>query len=422
MDYSQSNCFFDKASKIIPMASQTYSKSYYSVPKGHAPLFLEKGKGSHVWDIDGNEYVDLVNGLLSVSIGYANEEINRAIEAQLKKGINFSLPHKLECEVAEKLINLIPCAEMVRFGKNGTDVTSAAVRLAREYTGKNTIAICGYHGWQDWYIGTTSKDAGVPDDVKKFSKVFRYNDLRSLDILFSESNDIAAVIMEPMSVEYPDPEFLSGVRKLTQDKGSLLIFDEMITGFRLSNGGAQELFSVTPDLATFGKGMANGMPLSAIVGKKEIMSHMENIFFSGTFGGETLSLASANKVIDIYMELPVVSHLSRVGKALNTSLTKLKDEYGVDWYDLIGHESWMCFQITHHEETVLKSLLIKYLAEAGVLSIGSHNISYATKEEEIVLIESAYRYAFEKIESDMNFYDSLSEAISNPIMPVFKVR
>ena len=233
MRYEKSNEHLKRAIKSIPTGSQTFSKSHYSLPKGAAPLFVEKGLGSRVWDVDGNEYVDLVNGLLSVSIGYCDPEVDEAIKNQLHKGINFSLPHKLEAQVSEKLIDLIPCAEMVRFGKNGTDVTSAAIRLARAFTGKNRVAICGYHGWQDWYIGTTSRNMGVPDEVSGLSVTFAFNDISSLEKIFNSYPDIGAVILEPMAAIQPTMDFLSGVRALCDRYGAILIFDEMITGFRL---------------------------------------------------------------------------------------------------------------------------------------------------------------------------------------------
>lgn len=422
MIYKNSLNLFDRALKSIPVASQTFSKSHYSVPKGGAPLFLEKGKGDKVWDVDGNEYIDLINGLLSVSIGYCDDDVDTAIRNQLKNGINFSLPHRLECEVAEKLIQLIPSAEMVRFGKNGTDVTSAAVRLARAYTGKNRVAICGYHGWQDWYIGITARNLGVPKEVSGLSLTFNYNDLDSLLNLFESHDDIGSVILEPMAAVYPDDNFLIGVRELCNKYGAILIFDEMITGFRLHKGGAQALFGITPDLSTFGKGMANGMPVSAIVGRKDIMEYMDKIFFSGTFGGETLSLAAASCVLDKYINYPITEHFYRMGKSLTDGIDNLKLKYGIDYFSLIGHESWKVFSINHQDEFLVKSIIIENLAKNGVLTIGTHNMSYSTSSESIDHILSAYDKTFEVL-SKGSRNDNLNELlIGEPIRPVFKVR
>ena len=275
-----------RARRTIPLGTQTFSKSYTQYPHGVSPYFIARGKGSHVWDIDGNEYVDFVNALCSVTLGYGDTDVDSAVRTQLDDGVIFSLPHPIETEVAEAIVEMVPCAEAVRFGKNGSDATSGAIRLARAYTKRDRVAVCGYHGWQDWYIGSTARSAGVPDAVKQLTHSFAYNDLESLNrLLDAHPNDFAAVILEPMNVTYPKPGFLESVRELTEQRGIILIFDETITGFRFANGGAQELFGVTPDLATFGKGLANGYPLSAIAGRSDIMKLMEEIFFSFTFGG-----------------------------------------------------------------------------------------------------------------------------------------
>lgn len=422
MRYSASNEHFNRAIKSIPTGSQTFSKSHYSLPKGAAPLFIEKGKGSHVWDIDGNEYIDLVNGLLSVSLGYCNEDVDQAIIDQLKQGITFSLPHKLETEVAEKLIDMIPCAEMVRFGKNGTDATSAAIRLARAFTGKDKVAICGYHGWQDWYIGTTTRKIGVPDKTAELSMCFKFNDLSSLIKLFKNQKDIAAVILEPMSSAAPEEGFLKGIKALCKEHNAVLIFDEMITGFRFHNGGAQALFDVTPDLATFGKGMANGMPISAIVGRAEIMQYMDKIFYSGTFGGETLSLAAANCVIDVYNSQHVVKHFANIGKLIADGIFDLTAKYGIEWFSLIGHDSWKIMLIDHDDEVLIKSILIQELCKNGVLTIGTHNISYAMNNSDVDKILKAYDSALFSINNAIK-KNCLADLLAGEIIkPVFKVR
>ena len=188
--YKKSDQLLERALKSIPLASQTFSKSLTQYPKGVSPFFIEKGDGSKVWDVDGNEYIDFVNSLLSITVGYCDKEIDSAVQEQMKNGVTFSLPHTLEMKVAEKLINIIPCAEKVRFAKNGTDATSASIRIARAYTGKEHIAVCGYHGWQDWYIGSTTRDLGVPKAVKELTHKFEYNNIKSLEKIFQE-NDLA---------------------------------------------------------------------------------------------------------------------------------------------------------------------------------------------------------------------------------------
>ncbi len=421
--YQNSTDWLDRAEKVIPTGSQTFSKSKYSFPQGAAPLFAERSEGCYLIDIDDNRFIDLVNGLLSVSLGYGDSDVDRAVISQLNKGVTLSLPTKLETQLSEKLCELIPCAEQVRFGKNGTDATSAAVRLARAYTGRDQVVVCGYHGWQDWYIGSTSRDAGVPDAVKQLVHTFPYNDIESLRQLMGRlGSRVAAVIMEPMNVEEPLPGFLAEVKAACQQNGSLLIFDEMITGFRFHLGGAQSLFGVTPDLACFGKGMANGFPLSAVVGRADVMVMMEEIFFSGTFGGETLSLAAAIATIEKMERLKVPEVLAQRGHRLAEKVTTLAAHHGVEWFSLSGHPSWKIMNITGVDPVLLKSVLLQELAREGVLTIGSHNLSFALQNKHIDTIALAYDQAFFKIQKALAS-DQLSSLLEGEmIKPVFKVR
>ncbi len=322
--YSNSEKQLAFAESVIPLGSQTFSKSRTQYPVGVSPLFAKRAKGASIQDIDGNWYVDLVNSLAAITIGYGDRDISRAVKKQLSKGVIYSLPGTLEAEVASLIIELVPSAELVRFGKNGTDATSAAIRLARAYTGRDLLAVCGYHGWQDWYIGSTTRDKGVPAATKSLTKSFKFNDTDSLSELISESpQQFAAVIMEPMNVCFPEKNFLQEVRRLCDDNGIVLIFDETITGFRFASGGAQELFNVIPDLSTFGKGIANGFPLSAVVGKRQIMKEMEEIFFSGTFGGELLSLAAAKVVLEKHKKMDIAAILTEKGENLRKGVESM---------------------------------------------------------------------------------------------------
>ena len=239
--YSKSMEQLVRAERTIPLGSQTFSKSRTQYPVGISPLYAAKTKGAEIWDVDGNRYIDLVSALASVTLGYGDKGVVKAVKKQLKLGVSMSLPGILEAEVAELIVEMVPSAEMVRFGKNGTDATSAAIRLARAYTGRDHIIVCGYHGWQDWYIGSTTRNKGVPGSVSDLTHKFEYNNIASLQEALSKlEGNIAAVIMEPMNVVYPEPDFLEQVQKLTQEAGALLIFDETITGFRFARGGAQE--------------------------------------------------------------------------------------------------------------------------------------------------------------------------------------
>ncbi len=315
---------FKEAIKYIPLASQTYSKSHKVHFKNVSPLFLKKGNGCYVWDEDNRKYIDLICALLPVIIGYNNRSINNAIIKQLKKGISFSLPTRIETELSKILCKLIPSAEMVRFGKNGSDVTAAAIRLARAYTNRDKIIFCGYHGWHDWYIGKTPMSIGVPKKVKSLTKSFKYNDIKSLEkILKKEPNSFAAVIMEPVYNEEPNKNFLKKVKKLTRKYGCLLVFDEIVTGFRVHIKGAQHYYGVTPDISCFGKAMANGMPISAIVGKKKIMKYFDKIFFSTTFGGETLSLVAALETIKYLKKKKVINKIKQLSKNFHRDINKV---------------------------------------------------------------------------------------------------
>jgi len=425
--YQESNRLLKRALKTIPLGSQTFSKSITQFPQGVSPLFITHGQGSRVWDVDGNEYVDFMNALLSVSLGYNDIDVTNAVKRQLDNGVSFSLPHPLEMEVAEMLVEMIPCAEMVRFGKNGTDATSAAIRLARAYTGREHVVVCGYHGWQDWYIGSTSRHLGVPTAVRELTHSFSYNDLASLQKLFNElPKKIAAVIMEPMNVVWPEEGFLEKVKRLCHENDALLIFDETITGCRFAKGGAQELFNVIPDLATFGKGLANGFPLSAVVGRKEILRLMEDIFFSGTFAGETASLAAAKVVLTKVRDSDLVERLYSQGKKVLDGVSNSIKYHGVEnILEIGGHPSWTIVTVKDAEpykSWEIKTLYLQEMFKRGVITIGSHNISYAHTDKDVTLLLDAYDEVLPILKSTVaeRNLDRILDA--EPLQPLFKVR
>jgi len=425
--YEKSVSMYERSIKIIPLGSQTFSKSVTQYPYGVSPLFVARGKGAHVWDVDENEYVDFVNGLAAISIGYSVPEITASIVEQMQNGVTFSLPHFLEVEVAEMLVEMIPCAEMVRFGKNGTDATSAAIRLARAHTGKDHVLVCGYHGWQDWYIGSTSRDLGVPEAVKSLTHVFKYNDIESLQHCFDRYPDqISAVIMEPMNVAWPEEGFLEEVKRVTHEHGAVLIFDETITGCRFSKGGGQELFGITPDLATFGKGLANGFPLSAVVGKREIMKRMEDVFFSGTFGGETASLASAKAVLTLVKDGDVIERLSQIGRQILEGVQLRIEQYGLgDVFQIGGHPSWSILTINDkdpYSSWDIKTLFLQEMFKRGILTIGTHNISYSHTDAYVTALLNAYDEVFEIISDSINKGKLTDLLEAEPLIPLFKIR
>ena len=427
MRYARSRILFKHAISVIPLGSQTFSKSHVVYPCNAAPLFLERGEGSHVWDVDGNEYIDFVNGLLPVILGYNDPDVNQAAIDQIHKGVSFSLATPLEVELADLLTELIPCAEMVRFGKNGTDATSAAVRIARAYTGKDQIAVCGYHGWQDWYIGTTTRNKGVPAAVCELAHKFKYNDLESLDeLLKTFPGQFAAVIMEPMNSEEPQPGFLGGVRDLTHRHGALFILDEIITGFRYHLGGAQTLFNVIPDLATFGKSMGNGFPISAVVGKAEYMREMEEIFFSSTFGGEAVSIAASLATIRKMQREPVLEKLNAHGEIILENTRKLISQYDLGEYlDIGGKPSWSLMHFRDAQNATaweIKSLYLQEMLARGILTAGSHNLCYAHTADDLTQLAQAQDTAFQILREALDSSTFRTYLAGPPIEPIFKVR
>ncbi|MEO5601906.1 MAG: aminotransferase class III-fold pyridoxal phosphate-dependent enzyme [Cyclobacteriaceae bacterium] len=425
--YKKSEEYLTRALKTIPLGSQTFSKSKTQLPIGVSPFFAAKASGAMLWDVDGNRYIDFVNSLASITLGYNDPDVNKAVIEQLHNGTIYSLSHELEFLVAEKIVEMVPCAEMVRFGKNGSDATSGAIRLARAYTKKDHVLVCGYHGWQDWYIGSTTRDLGVPSAVKSLTHKFFYNDILSLESKLKElKGNVAAIILEPVNVVPPTNNFLEQVKALAHQHGAVLIFDETITGFRYANGGAQEFFNVIPDLATFGKGLANGYPVSAIAGKADIMKLMEEIFFSFTFGGETLSLAASFAVLNKLQREPVVAKLFSTGEELIQQLNRLIRHYNLEGiFSVSGYPVWSFLVIKdtpQYNAWEFKTLLQQEMFENGIFMIGTHNISYAHTTSHIKTLMDGYRLFFEKVKMVIEHNNLKDMLRCEPLKPLFKVR
>ena len=381
-----SKTWLERAKKVIPGCAQTFSKGPLAFVEGVAPNFLDRARGPLVWDVDGNRYIDYISGLGAVILGHCHPAIQEAVMAQMQKGMSYSLPHPLEVEVAEKLCELIPCAEMVRFGKNGSDATAAAVRVARAFTQRDKVARCGYHGWQDWYIASTSRNLGVPETTRRLTLTFPYNDLDALLGLFRcHNNEISCVIMEPITFEMPQPGYLEGVKQICQRHGALLVFDEIITGFRISAGGAQKYFGVKPDLACLGKGMANGFPLSAIVGRADVMTWFNKVFFSTTHGGEALSLAACLATLNELQRADVIGHLWRIGAILAQETNKLVESCNLtDYIACVGLPPWTSLRFRDAEgndSLLLRSLFQQEVIKRGLLTHGSHMLTLGHDEE-----------------------------------------
>ncbi len=388
---------------------------------------MDRGRGGWVWDVDGNRYADFVLGLLPVILGYADPDVNAAMMDQMERGATFSLPTRLEMELAERLVRLIPCAEKVRFGKNGSDVTTAAIRLARAKTGRDKVAVGGYHGWHDWYIGSTARRLGVPGVVQDLTESFSFNDADQLeDILTRQPDAFAAVILEPAGTTNPAPGFLERVRELTERYGVVLIFDEIITGFRINMGGAQAVYGVTPDLACVGKAMGNGMPIAAVVGRSDIMELMEDIFFSGTFGGEAISLAAAIATIDKLESQNVIPRLKTIGTNFSTMANGIFRDVGMDNYVQITDIDWwprLSFSEAPISGGLLTSLMRQEFVANGLLLGASFNLCLAQEDAGFQMhVEQAMRTAMEQVKQYLALPDPSTALTGDMIQPTFSVR
>ncbi len=420
--HSPAQIWWERARQVIPAGTQTFSKGPDQLAPGFGPKFLVRGQGSRVWDVDGNEYVDLTMGLLPLILGYSHPLVDEAVRRQLSDGSTFSLMHPLEVEVAETICEIVPCAEMVRFAKNGSDATAGAVRLARAATGREIVACCGYHGSHDWYIGTTSRNLGVPRAVASLTKPFRYNEIESLEGVFNaHPGQVAAVILEPITFEEPKGRFLQEVRDLTHRHGAVLIFDEIVTGFRFELGGAQQRFDVVPDLSTFGKAVANGLPLSGIAGRRELMELFDTVFFSFTFAGEVLSLAAAKATIAELRETGGPRYLEDLGRQLQDGVRELIRTHSLEAeISCPGLPSWTCLAFHGDDPNGVKTLIQQECLRRGVLFMANHNLSTAHSTHDIDAVLAAYDAAFGLVAGALAD-DGLDDVlVAERVQPVFR--
>ena len=425
---NHSSAWLERSERVIPGAAQTYSKSWRHHIRGVTPIFLDRGKGAVVADVDGNQYVDLIQGLLPNILGYANAEVDRAAYDRARQGHSFSLAHPLEVELAERLCRLIPCAEMVRFGKNGSDATAGAVRAARAYTGREHVAVCGYHGWQDWYIGTTSRCAGVPIAVRELAHPFPYNDTNALEaLLSSRPNQFAAVIMEPVNFNWPAAGYLDKVKEITHRHGALLIFDEICSGFHFQLGGAQKIFGVTPDMAAFGKAMGNGWPISCIVGRRDVMKVFEDAFVSFTFAGDVSAMAAAMKVLDVLEFGDAYARMTAAGTKLSDGARVMAAAVGLkDSFQLKGHPHWSLFSFVDEngvDDPATRALWVQEVTRRNVLILTTFNVSAALDESSVTTVLSAFAHAFKRVAKARSLGIGPETWLDGPIpVPAFRAR
>lgn len=381
---------------LIPGGAHTYAKGEDQYPEGLAPV-ISHGRGAHVWDVDDNEYIEYGSGLRAVSLGHAHPRVIEAVRRELGRGSNFVRPSIVEVEAAQRFLATVPTAEMVKFAKNGSDVTTAAVRLARAVTGRPLVAICGdqpFFSTDDWFISTTAMPAGIPDDITELTVTFPYGDLAATEELLSRHDGrVACLILEPAGHQEPPPGYLAGLRKLAHRHGCVLVFDEMISGFRWSEAGAQGLYGVVPDLSTFGKALGNGFAISALAGRRELMEHGglrhhgERVFLlSTTHGAETHSLAAAMAVMETYVEEGISARLHELGERLATGVRAAANGMGVGDHVVIrGRASNLVFATLDEDlrpSQDYRTLFLRQLIGGGVLG-PSFVVSSALTEDDI---------------------------------------
>lgn len=385
--------FIEKSKKLIPGGS-TFNKTG-TFDQGKTPFSLVRGNGALVWDVDGNEYVDFISGLGTVILGYSFKEINDAIFAEFSRGESLERSFELQQNLSQRICSLVPSAEKVWFGKNGSDALGIAVRLAREITKNKNILTCGYHGWHSFSIANTSRSGGVPDSEKNLTHKFIYNDIDSLiEKIESLKGDVACVVMDIVARYSPEEGFLEEVRKITKEKGIILIFDEVVTGFRIDLGGAQKYFGVTPDLSIFGKAIANGMPLSALVGKQEYMEKLDSIICEHAFSDECLSLAAADAVLSFLEKAEVPNIIFEKGSMLRKKMSDLILDYsledvfevqGIEHRNILGFRSLLDSDFLKKKSDIINSIytyMVFEFAQKGILYNSSMMINYSHTDKQ----------------------------------------
>lgn len=384
---------FEKAKTLIPGGVMGIRRPYNFVP-GEYPIYFDHAEGGMVYDIDGNKYYDFMCAYGPIIIGHREKEIDDCVITQIQqKGFCFTLTQTYQNRLAEKFFELIPCAEMSLFVTTGSDATTLAIRLSRAYTGKKKVVRCGYHGWHDWCVEVKG---GIPKKLYEDVSEFKYNDIAGLEKLLKENkDDTAAVIITPLGhplalkIEEPKPGFLQEVKDLAHKYGAVLIFDEIRSGFRVSIGGAQKYYGVTPDMAVFGKAMANGYPISAVTGKKEILKEAEaKVFVSSTFFPNSLSYVASLKTIEILQRDKILDNIWEKGKRFNASIAKVLQQHPEVGAELSGIPPMMYITFEKDEKGLYKERRSDFYAQLvrrGIFLQPYHHgyICYRHTEEDL---------------------------------------
>jgi glutamate-1-semialdehyde 2,1-aminomutase len=436
MNFTNSNTLRKKAAELIPGGAHTYSKGDDQFPL-LSPHSIVKGKGARIWDVDGNEFVDWGMGLTSVLLGHAYEPIIEVITKELCNGVNFIRPSFIEAEVAEQFVEQIDSAEMVKFAKNGSNATTSAIKLARAYTGKNLILRCGdqpFFSIDDWFISDTQVDNGIPETTSGHIKQFRYNDISSLQAQIARYKDegIACVILEPAATEEPKDGFLQALRDECIKHNIILIFDEVVSGFRFHPKGAQFLYGVTPDLSTFGKSMANGFSISALAGKKELMElgglnhDKERVFLlSTTYGGETHHLRAAQKTMQILNlnDYEVTQYIWSVGKRIKDYYNQCAKSLGIEKQTSMAGIDCRPFFLFFNEkgeaDAVLRTLFVQEMIKYGVLVQGLVP-SFSHTQSEIIQTEEAIYHSLKTLAHAIETKNVSKQLVGKAVKPVFR--
>ncbi len=422
--FEKSDALLKRELRVSPLASQTYSKSYRYFSRGMAPSYMDHGEGCYIYDVDGNKFIDFMCALGPITVGYNEPAVNEAVIRQVNKFASGSLQSELEVELAEKLNEIIPCAEMVRFVKNGGDATTAAVRLARAYTGRDMILMSGYHGMHDWSIGASENHKGVPDAVRSLTKNFIYNDLNDLENKL-KADQVAAVILEPIQSNGPKQGYLEKVKALTHKYGAILIFDEVVSGFHYALGGAQELFGVSPDLVAFGKGMANGYPISAVAGRRELLEQIEHgVFVSTTFGGDSISMAASLATIKILEKPGFYEHINKIGTMIRNGIQERIDRYslndvlavsGMPAHCGVAFEGYGSLDYLDVQSVYSQTILQNGILQFAIYFLNSH---HTEKEAEVYLDATDKAFSLIRKAVDQDSLDGI--LVGGKVDPVFK--
>ena len=413
-----------RAEKVIPHLTGTFSRASTSFIENVYPLYLKSANGSHFTDVDGNEYLDYLMALGPITLGYNYSVVNQAIKEQLEKGILFSLPHTVEVELAELVSKTIPFAEMVKFEKSGSNAVTAAIRAARAFSKKEMIAYCGTGGvWHDWQAAMVSRDGGVPKFNEDMIKIFEYNDIDGLEQIFIDFPDqIAAIVLEPTLFEEPKNNFLQKVRKVADKNNALLILDEIVTGFRFDLAGAQKYFGIKGDLVCFGKGMSNGLPLSAITGPTEFMKIFDKLWVSSTNNSESLSMAGTIAVINEMQQKNTIDHCWKIGKELFNGWNKISKKYNIT-ANMTGYPIRMdlkCYDNSGKLSLAMKSFILQEMVKQNVFIsiLGSSYICYSHSQEDVQKtlnsFENVCRLINKNIKND-NYEQNLDGSMPKPI-------